>query len=116
MGGRAILPGTVSEAIIKESIEQIINNCLDFEYDDQPDTLNGYNGLIAHLWLIAQDRGQVTEFVSVLQALLMSEDPTVELNSMFVGGSCKHDIHDLSRHVLQRQPSAQSGFPPTYTA
>ena len=116
MGGWAVLPGTASKVTMKESIEQVINGCLDFEYDDQPNMLNGYDGLIAHLWLIAQDRGQVAEFESILEALLTSDDPTVELNSMFIGGSCKHDIHDLLRYVLQRQPSVQSGSPPTCTA
>lgn len=94
---------------MEESIEQIINSCLDFEYDDQPDTLSGYDGLIAHLWLTAQDRGQVAEFNSILEALLTSDDPTVQMNSMFIGGACKHDIHDLLWYVLQRQPSVRSG-------
>ena len=96
---------------MKESIEQIINSCLDFEYDDQPDTLNGYDGLITRLWLIARDRGQVAEFESILEALLTSDDPTVELNSMFIGGSCKHDIYDFLQYVLQCQPSVQSESP-----
>lgn len=90
---------------MNEEVLNFINGQFDFEYEDQPDSIDDYASRIEYMWIRAKQMGITKDVKETLQYLVTREDPTIELNSYFLPG--KHDLRDVLRIALKMSPSEE---------
>lgn len=83
---------------MQERALQFINQQFDFEYDDQPDEMSGYEDRIIYMWKRAREMGIDSDLENCLSSLVKEEDPVAHMNSYFLPG--KHDVKSILIYAL----------------
>ena len=81
------------------SLDETIRGTFDFEYPDQPDDVEGYEGLVKLMWLQCAAKNLDAEMYERIQSIIDSkEEPEQIINFSFLPG--KNDTRLLLRYTL----------------
>lgn len=89
---------------MNESPLEFVRRFFDFEYEDQPDELVGYNEMIDYMWRKAISDGLNTSiYRDIAELILSGKDAATEMDFMFMPG--KHEVEDILKLILARAPA-----------
>jgi hypothetical protein len=77
-----------------QDLNELIRGTFDFELEDQPDSIEGYDGLIQFMWLQCAKKGlDNAMFLRINEILSSNDEPEYLINFNFLPG--KHDTRAL---------------------
>jgi hypothetical protein len=80
------------------NLDELIRGTFDFEYPDQPDNIEGYEGLVKFMWLQCAVKGVDEKMYERIKEIAESKDePEQTINFLFLPG--KNDTRNLLRYA-----------------